>query len=191
MVKELHASLEPSNVSLIQDIEQTLDLDDAFTTKDKKTNRASDHIPGRTPVFWAAFHIAIQIVKSPKNTLSLFGCFHSPVLPLRWGLSSPGNLRIKEADQPSAEQHVRNTSFSDLGQNLLIPENVAEGLWEHSTAQDVSPELLYYTALQGFFLFFSSSFGLQTSVCCLSTVFSRILANDQQVRVRRRAMFFH
>lgn len=172
MVKEHHDSLEPSNVSLIQDIEQTLDLDAAFTTKDKRTNRASDHIPGRTPVFcWAAFHIAIQIVKSPKNTLSLFGCFHSPVLPLRWGLSSPGNLRIKEADQPSAEQHVRNTRFSDLGQNLLIPENVAEGLWEQSTAQDVSPELLYYTALQGFFLFSQVPLGYR-HLSAVSALFS-------------------
>lgn len=37
---------------------------------------------------------------------------------LCWGFSSPGNLRIKEANQPSAEQHVQNTRFSDLGQNV-------------------------------------------------------------------------
>lgn len=60
----------------------------------------------------------IQMVKSPKNILSLFRWFQSPVLPLCWGLSSPGNLSIKETDQPSAEQHVQNTRFSDLGQSL-------------------------------------------------------------------------
>lgn len=73
--------------------------------------------------------------------------------------------------------------------SVLIPENASQS--QRACGTSLLPKIFpqsFCTTMhsKGFF---SSSFGLQTYPCCFSTVFSRILANDQQVRVRRRTVF--
>lgn len=60
--------------------------------------------------------------------------------PLCQGFSSPGNLRIKEANQPSAEQHVQNTRFSDLGQSLSCFQSQSQRVCRSGLTPEIFPQ---------------------------------------------------
>lgn len=76
--------------------------------------------------------------------------------------------------------------------SVLILENVSQ--LQKVCGLSLLPKIFpqgFCTALHSEVFFSSSSFGPQTPPCSLSTVFSRILANVQQGRVRIRTFFFH
>lgn len=112
--------------------------------------------------------------EKPKEHIVSFWVLSIPC-PLCWGFSSPGNLKIKESNQPSAEQHVQNTRLSDLRQNLSWFQRVSHShrgfagvvclprYFPRALVLHCTPRLLFIP---------SGSFGLQTSPCCLSLLFS-------------------
>lgn len=141
----------------------------AFITSDKRgTNRLSDHILGRGPVFFrAAFYTAFQMVESPKK-YSLFSGAFNPNLPLCWGLLSPGDFSIRKL-----VKHLLNSTYKTQGSLTMDKicldtgecQPAAEGLWEQPPSQDMSPELLYYTVLQGFKFLWATDISLLSQHC--------------------------
>lgn len=126
--------------------------------------------------------------KAQRTYCFFLGAFNS--------LSSVSGIFIPRKPQNKGSQSTicwtacaKHKVFWPWTKSVLFPESVTEGLQEWSHSWDISPGLWYYTLLQGFLLPASGSSRLQTCPCCLRTVFSRMLAKDQQMKVR--TVFFH